>query len=110
MDLLEQLTNPTVPALQALQLLQHGDGSLTIEAARVSRGKENDRTADSLKVLRIERYLHNARLPNRRSLGQAQIEQLRHGPPASTAVGASMSCCTTARTARSISARAEVNW
>ena len=47
----EQLGHPLVPRLKALQLLQDGDGRLTVETAGVAGGKEDDRAPQSLQIL-----------------------------------------------------------
>ena len=51
LHLVEQLGHPLVPRLQALQLLENGDGRFTVETAGMPRRKKDDRPPESLQIL-----------------------------------------------------------
>ena len=70
--LIEQLEDPPVLVLHALQLLNDGHGRLPIETSGMTRGEKNDRTAEPLQIMTLERHIHGRMVPNVSSHRPAQ--------------------------------------
>ena len=70
-DLIQELAYAAIPVLHALQLLDNGHGSLTIEASRMTWREERYGAAQTLQVVALERDLHTCGLANGRSAATA---------------------------------------